>query len=53
MNRHTFTRTQTDRATAVAIGIMAALLTLAGIAGYVTGAIDRANASQTTQEGTR
>jgi len=53
MNHRTFTRTQTDRATAVAIGIMAALFTLAGIAGYVAGALDRANASQTTQEGTR
>jgi hypothetical protein len=53
MNHRTFTRTQTDRATAIAVGIMAAVLTLAGIAGYVTGAIDRANASQTAQEATR
>jgi len=53
-NHRTFTRQQTDRATALAIAIMAAVFTVAGIAGYVAGSFDRAAAiaktAQTAQE---
>jgi hypothetical protein len=50
-NHRTFTRQQTDRATAIAIGIMAAVFAIAGIAGYVAGSFDRAaTATATTQE---
>lgn len=50
-NHRTFTRSQTDRATALAVGIMAAVFTLAGVAGYIAGAFDRYSvaASQTAQ----
>ena len=49
-NHRTFTRSQTDRATALAIGIMAAVFTLAGVAGYIAGTFDRYSvASQTAQ----